>query len=99
MPDVDGFYRRYIDGRDSLPYEQMFTKAGLVFRRNPVTSLFLGVSAGPSPSGGVLGQAVTPGSAADEGGVEPGDVMSRLRGITISSSLAWGAGLQSRAQS
>src|SRR5213594_2585743 len=42
MPEVDTFYRRYIDGRDSLPYETVFAKAGLVFRRNPVTSLFIG---------------------------------------------------------
>ena len=98
MPDVDGFYRRYIDGRDSLPYEQMFTKAGLVFRRNAVTSLFLGVSAGPSPSGGVLVQAVTPGSAADEAGVEPGDVLTRIGDIPISASQDWGAAFRSRYQ-
>src|SRR6266700_1804101 len=98
MPDVDGFYRRYIDGRDSLPYEQMFAKAGLVFRRNPVTSLFLGVSAGPSPSGGVLVQAVTPGSAADEAGVEPGDVLTRIGDIPISASQDWGAAFRSRYQ-
>ena len=98
MPDVDGFYRRYIDGRDSLPYEQMFAKAGLVFRRNPVTSLFLGVSAGPSPSGGVLVQAVTPGSAADEAGVEPGDVLTRLGDIPISATQDWGAAFRSRYQ-
>jgi len=98
MPDVDGFYRRYIDGRDSLPYEQMFAKAGLVFRRNPVTSLFLGVSAGPSPSGGVLVQAVTPGSAADEAGVEPGDVLTRIGDIPISATQDWGAAFRSRYQ-
>src|SRR5438093_1216143 len=98
MPDVDGFYRRYIDGRDSLPYEQMFAKAGLVFRRNPVTSLFLGVSAGPSPSAGVLVQAVTPGSAADEAGVEPGDVLTRIGDIPISASQDWGAAFRSRYQ-
>ena len=98
MPDVDGFYRRYIDGRDSLPYEQMFAKAGLVFRRNPVTSLFLGVSAGPSPSGGVLVQAVTPGSAADEAGVEAGDVLTRIGDIPISATQDWGAAFRSRYQ-
>src|SRR5206468_2685533 len=98
MPDVDGFYRRYIDGRDSLPYEQMFAKAGLVFRRNPVTSLFLGVSAGPSPSAGVLVQVVTPGSAADEAGVEPGDVLTRIGDIPISASQDWGAAFRSRYQ-
>jgi len=98
MPDVDGFYRRYIDGRDSLPYEQVFAKAGLVFRRNPVTSLFLGISAGPSPSGGVLIQGVTPGSAAEEAGVEPGDVLTRIGDIPISASQDWGAAFRARYQ-
>src|SRR5216117_570252 len=98
MPDVDGFYRHYIDGRNSLPYEQVFAKAGLVFRRNPVTSLFLGVSAGPSPSGGVVIQAVTPGSAAEEAGVEPGDVLTRIGDIPISATQDWGAAFRSRYQ-
>jgi predicted metalloprotease with PDZ domain len=98
MPDVDGFYRRYIDGRDSLPYEQVFAKAGLVFRRNPLTALFLGISAGPSPSGGVVIQGVTPGSAAEEAGVEPGDVLTRIGDITVTASQDWGAAFRARYQ-
>src|SRR5881396_12176 len=50
MPDVDAFYRRYIDGRDSLPYETIFAKAGLVFHRQVVTSPFVGILANPTPS-------------------------------------------------
>jgi predicted metalloprotease with PDZ domain len=98
MPDVDGFYRRYVDGRDSLPYETVFAKAGLVFRRNPVSALFLGVSAAPSPNGGVLVQAVTPNSAADEAGVEPGDVLVRVGDIPVTPSQDWGAAFRSRYQ-
>jgi len=98
MPDVDAFYRRYIDGRDSLPYEMVFAKAGLVFRRNPVSSLFLGISAAPSPSGGVLVQAVTPGSAAAEAGIEPGDVLTRIGDVPVSASQDWGTAFRSRYQ-
>src|SRR5438445_111491 len=29
MPDVDGFYQRYINGREPLPYEAVLTKAGI----------------------------------------------------------------------
>src|SRR6059036_3725943 len=65
MPDVDGFYRRYIDGRDSLPYETVFAKAGIVFNRQIATLPFVGVSSGPTPSGGLQVQSVTPGSAAE----------------------------------
>ncbi|HEV8511496.1 MAG TPA: hypothetical protein VGQ48_13675, partial [Gemmatimonadales bacterium] len=64
MPDVDTFYRRYIDGRDSLPYEVVFAKAGIVFSRQVVTVPFVGVSTGATPSGQLLVQSVTPGSAA-----------------------------------
>src|SRR6266540_2801352 len=60
MPDVDGFYRRYIDGRDSLPYETVFAKAGIVFNRQVVTLPFVGVSSGPTPSGGLQVQSLPP---------------------------------------
>src|SRR5881396_1217285 len=34
MPDVDAFYHRYIDGREPLPYDSVFAKAGLRLRRD-----------------------------------------------------------------
>jgi len=76
----------------------VFAKAGLVFRRNPVSALFLGISAAPSPSGGVLIQAVTPGSAAAEAGIEPGDVLTRIGDIPVSASQDWGTAFRSRYQ-
>src|SRR5439155_19320 len=33
MPDVDGFYQRYVNGREPLPYEAMFSKAGIAVTR------------------------------------------------------------------
>ena len=33
MPDVDGFYRRYVDGREPLPYETVLPKAGFAVER------------------------------------------------------------------
>src|SRR6266478_5908376 len=67
MPDVDTFYRRYIDGRDSLPYETVFAKAGLAFHRQVVTSPFVGVSTGTTPTGGMV-QQVSPNSSAETAG-------------------------------
>src|SRR5258708_15114342 len=69
MPDVDTFYRRYIDGRDSLPYETVFAKAGLAFHRQVVTSPFVGVSTGTTPTGGMVIQQVSPNSSAETAGV------------------------------
>src|SRR6266550_4420581 len=96
MPDVDGFYRRYIDGRDSLPYETVFAKAGIVFNRQVVTLPFVGVSSGPTPSGGLQVQSVTPGSAAEAAGVQPGDVLTDIGGIAVTSEQDWGAAFRAR---
>src|SRR5213594_580500 len=96
MPDVDRFYRRYIDGRDSLPYEAVFAKAGLVFHRDVVTSRFVGVSTTPTPSGGMAVQMVSPGSSAEAAGVQPGDIVTNIGGIPVTSDQDWGAAFRTR---
>jgi len=96
MPDVDTFYRRYVDGRDSLPYETVFAKAGVVFTRQIVTVPFVGVSSGATPSGELLVQSVTPGSSADAAGVEPGDVLTNVGDIKVTADQDWGAVFRTR---
>ena len=96
MPDVDTFYRRYIDGRDSLPYEAVFAKAGLVFTRQVVTDPFVGVSTTAAPNGGLVVQTVTPGSAAEAAGVQPGDVLTNLGDVPVTSDQDWGATFRTR---
>jgi predicted metalloprotease with PDZ domain len=96
MPDVDTFYRRYIDGRDSLPYEAVVAKAGLVSHRDVVTSPFVGVSTAPSPSGGMAVQSVSPGSSAEAAGVQPGDVVTNVGGIPVTSDQDWGGAFRTR---
>ena len=95
MPDVDAFYRRYIDGRDSLPYETIFAKAGLVFHRQVVTSPFVGILANPTPSGMVV-QQVTPKSSAEAAGVQPGDVLTNVGGIPVTVDQDWGGAFRTR---
>jgi predicted metalloprotease with PDZ domain len=89
MPDVDGFYRRYIDGRDSLPYEAVFAKAGIEVNKQVVTMPFLGISTQPTPSGALQVQAVTPGSSAEAAGVQAGDVVTNIGDVTVSTSQEW----------
>jgi len=96
MPDVDGFYSRYIDGRDSLPYEAVFAKAGLVFSRQVATVPFVGVSSGATPGGELLVQSITPGSAADQAGVEPGDVLVSIGDLKVTADEDWGATFRTR---
>jgi predicted metalloprotease with PDZ domain len=96
MPDLDTFYRRYIDGRDSLPYEQVFAKAGLVFTRQVVTVPFVGVSSGATPAGELAVQQITPGSSADQAGVEPGDVLVSVGEVRVTADQEWGATFRTR---
>ena len=96
LPDVDAFYRRYIDGRDSLPYQTVFAKAGIVFNRESVTQPFIGVSSQPTPNGGLQVQSVTPGSSAEAAGVEPGDVLTDIGGVAITADQDWGAAFRSK---
>jgi len=96
MPDVEGFHRRYIDGRDSLPYEAVFAKAGLLLTRAVAAVPFLGVSSGNTTSGALEVQAVTPGSAAEAAGVQPGDVLTSVGDVTVTPDQDWAAVFRTR---
>ncbi|HJS42144.1 MAG TPA: PDZ domain-containing protein [Gemmatimonadales bacterium] len=96
MPDLDTFYRRYIDGRDSLPYATVLPKAGLAFSRQVVTVPFVGVSTGATASGALRVQQVTPGSAAAGAGVEPGDVLLSIGDVRVSPEQDWGGAFRTR---
>src|SRR5712691_4378581 len=94
MPDVDAFYRRYIDGRDSLPYEAVFAKAGLTLRRE--IAPLIGVSARPTPDGEVTVQSVALGSAAEAAGVQPGDQLTGIGDVRVTADQNWAAAFRSR---
>ncbi|PYP05278.1 MAG: hypothetical protein DMD27_07030 [Gemmatimonadetes bacterium] len=90
MPDVDGFYQRYINGREPLPYESVFPKAGIAVARQTQSSPFLGVNAQPGDSGKLVVQGVVPGSAAEAAGLEPGDVLLKVGEIETRPDEDWG---------
>jgi predicted metalloprotease with PDZ domain len=96
MPEVETFYQRYINGRDSLPYASVFAKAGIAVTRAGGSTPFLGVSTGVTPDGGVDVQAITPGSAADNAGVQPGDVLLRIGDIAVSAGQDWASTFRTR---
>ncbi len=96
MPEVDGFYQRYINGRDSLPYAAVFAKAGIAFGRQVTTTPFMGVSTGVSPQGQIVVQTVSPGSAAAEAGVQPGDVLSKVGEIPVTVDQDWAGAFRGR---
>jgi predicted metalloprotease with PDZ domain len=96
MPDVDAFYQRYINGRDSLPYEAVFAKAGISVARSTASVPFLGIATGVASGAALDVQSVTPGSAAEAAGVQPGDLLVRVGDITISPDQDWASAFRSR---
>ncbi len=96
MPDVDGFYQRYINGREPLPYETVFPKAGIAVARKTQSNPFLGVNAQPGDSGKLVVQGVVPGSAAEAAGLEPGDVLLRVGEIETRPDEDWGVKFRDR---
>jgi len=95
MPNVDAFYQRYINGRDSLPYETVFAKVGINVTRATTSVPFLGVGSGPGTNGMEV-QSVTPGSAAEAAGLQIGDVLLSVGDITISPDQDWASTFRSR---
>jgi predicted metalloprotease with PDZ domain len=87
MPDVNGFYQRYINGRDPLPYEQILPLAGITAQRTSTTALFLGVSF--SGVANVLG-GVVDGGPAQLAGLQAGDTIVSVGDITVSPDKDWG---------
>jgi len=93
MPDVNGFYQRYINGRDPLPYEQILPLAGIAAQRTSTTALFLGVSF--SGVANVLG-GVVDGGPAQLAGLQAGDTIVSVGDITVSPDKDWGPTFRSR---
>lgn len=93
MPDVNGFYQHYINGRDPLPYEQILPLAGIAAQRTSTTALFLGVSF--SGVANVLG-GVVDGGPAQLAGLQAGDTIVSVGDITVSPDKDWGPTFRSR---
>jgi predicted metalloprotease with PDZ domain len=98
MPDVDGFYQRYINGRDPLPYETVLPKAGISVEKTVTSVPFLGVVAPLSDDGKWVVQLVEPGSAAQVAGVAPGDALVKIGEIDAQGAQDWSAAFRRRYQ-
>ena len=96
MPDVDTFYHRYVNGRDPLPYETVFPKAGIDVTRQSTSVPFLGVTAPLSDHGQWVVEVVEPGSAAEAAGVVPGDALQQIGDIVLKADEDWSVAFRSR---
>ena len=89
MPDVDGFYQRYINGREPLPYEAVLAKAGIALSRQIVATPFLGVNAPQNDQGQRIVLGVVPGSAAERAGVKRGDLLVKVGDVALLPDADW----------
>ncbi len=94
-PGVDDFYRRYIRGREPLPYQSVLPAGGIAVSVQEVRSPVVGVEMRQDQDGGILVAAVVPGSLAEAAGVQPGDVLLKVGDIATTGE-AWPALFRAR---
>jgi len=87
LPDAPGFYQKYINGRDELPYEQILPKGGIAVARHSTTSPLLGVQTGDVAN---VVLAVVPGGVADGAGLQAGDTIVSVGDVPATASQDWG---------
>ncbi len=94
-PGVDGFYDRYVRGREPLPYDSVLPLGGIAVERHEEHVPIVGVSTDRPAEGGVLVGAVVPGSLAEAVGIAPGDVLLKVGGVETATAM-WPVAFQSR---
>ena len=75
------FYARYVDGRDPCPYGTVLPLAGLRLVRDTINEPRVGIGTVQDRSGVHVTQ-VVPLSSADAAGVQPGDLLLAVGGIS-----------------
>jgi predicted metalloprotease with PDZ domain len=97
-PDVDAFYARYVNGRDTLPYSEILPKGGIAVEVREARIPRVGVgmnNAGPR-DGGIEVTSVTPNSLAMEAGLQAGDILLSVGGIATGGPDEWGVRYRAR---
>jgi predicted metalloprotease with PDZ domain len=75
------FYTRYINGRDPFPYDAVLPLAGLRLVRDTINEPRVGIAT-IQDSAGVHVTEIVPGSSAEGAGVQPGDMLIAIGGIS-----------------
>ncbi len=83
---ANGFFDRYIEGRDVVPYERLLARAGLVLRpRRPGAAWMGDLPVTPGAEGATVTQSPRMGTPVFEAGIGDGDVLVRLGGRAVAS--------------
>src|SRR5258707_5077337 len=81
--DMSAFFKRYVRGVESPPYEEAFAQVGLRFVREPRQPVSLGISADESYKAAYKIGRVRPDSPAADAGLEVGDKLMFFGGLKI----------------
>jgi len=84
--DMSDFFKRYVRGVESPPYEEAFAQAGLRFLHEPQAPVWVGISADENVSDNFKVAAVRTGSPAADAGLETGDIINSFGGIRLTPS-------------
>jgi predicted metalloprotease with PDZ domain len=75
------FYARYVDGREPYPWDTVLPLAGMRLARDTLNAPRVGIGT-VQDSSGVHVTEIVPGSAAEAAGVQPGDLLLAVGGIS-----------------
>jgi predicted metalloprotease with PDZ domain len=81
--DMSDFFKRYVRGVESPPYEEAFAQVGLRFVREPRQPVSLGISADENDKANYTIGRVLPGSPAADAGLEVGDKIMFFGGLKL----------------
>jgi predicted metalloprotease with PDZ domain len=81
----DDFARRYIDGREEFPWNELLPLAGFRLTRDSIREPRIGISTTADTTGAVVVEQVVPGGMGEEAGVLPGDRLISVGDITVES--------------
>ena len=81
--DMSDFFKRFVRGVESPPYEEAFAQVGLRFVRHPRQPVSVGISADENDLNNFKVIGVRPGSPAADAGLEVGDTINTFGGIKL----------------
>jgi len=82
--NMSPFYDRYIRGVETLPYDEAFAAVGLRLTRTPARTALSGITMDDTDRQNPRVGALRAGSAAQEAGLQEGDVMLSIGGSRVS---------------
>src|SRR6266436_2897341 len=81
--DMSDFFKRYVRGVESPPYETAFAQVGLRLVRDPRAPVAIGVSADENDQANFKIASVRPDSPAADAGLEVGDIVTLFGGMKL----------------